>query len=125
MTLALLVHQISVFLSIIGFFARGLGHIFEMSWINGKAAKVLPHIIDTALLISALTLLALGPWGVSDHWIQIKIAGLVLYILLGLMAFRFAKTRLQKALYWMLALAVIFYLVAVSKTHSVLPFMSV
>ena len=122
MASALLIHQISVILSIIGFFARGIGHIFDKGWVTKKPAKILPHIIDTALLVSAIILLVIGPWSISEGWVQAKILGLVLYIFLGLMAFRFAKNRLQKAIYWLLALIVIFYLVAVAKTHLAIPF---
>lgn len=123
MASALLIHQISVILSIIGFFARGIGHIFDQAWVQRKPVKILPHIIDTALLVSAIVLLAIGPWSILEGWIQVKILGLILYIVLGLMAFRFAKNRIQKAVYWLLALAVIFYIVAVAKTHLVIPFM--
>ncbi|BBP45803.1 SirB family protein [Thiosulfatimonas sediminis] len=123
MLTALIIHQVSVILSILGFFARGIGHIFEKPWVKLKPVKILPHIIDTALLVSALVLLIIGPWSINEGWIQIKILGLVLYIVLGLMAFRFAKNRIQKAIYWLLALVVIFYVVAVAKTHLAIPFM--
>lgn len=121
MASALLIHQISVILSILGFFARGIGHIFDKAWVKTKPVKILPHIIDTVLLVSAIVLLVIGPWSIAEGWIQVKIGGLILYIVLGLVAFRFAKNRLQKAIFWLLALGVIFYVVTVAKTHLVFP----
>ncbi|MDY0137859.1 MAG: SirB2 family protein [Thiomicrospira sp.] len=123
MYLSLLVlHKITVLLSIVGFFARGVGHIFNQAWINKKPVKILPHVIDTLLLVSAFSLVAVSAFSFTDGWIVAKILGLIAYIGLGLMAFRFAKTRTQKALYWLLALMVVFYIVAVAVHKTAWPF---
>ncbi|MGE4503585.1 MAG: SirB2 family protein [Thiomicrospira sp.] len=123
MYLSLLVlHKITVLLSIVGFFARGVGHIFNQAWINKKPVKILPHVIDTLLLVSAISLVAVSAFSFTDGWIVAKILGLIAYIGLGLMAFRFAKTRTQKALYWLLALMVVFYIVAVAVHKTAWPF---
>jgi uncharacterized membrane protein SirB2 len=58
----------------------------------------------------------------SDPWILAKVLGLVAYIALGLMAFRFAKKRAQKAIYWLMALTVVFYMVAVAVHKQAWPF---
>ena len=50
------VHQVAVALSISGFFARGLGGFAHAGWVSNRLAKTLPHIVDTVLLASALTL---------------------------------------------------------------------
>lgn len=118
----LMLHKVTVLLSIVGFFARGVGHIFNQSWINKKPVKILPHMIDTLLLVSAISLVAVSAFSFSDGWIVAKILGLIAYIGLGLMAFRFAKTRAQKALYWLLALIVVFYVVAVAVHKTAWPF---
>ncbi len=118
----LMLHKITVLLSIVGFFARGVGHIFNQAWINKKPVKILPHVIDTLLLVSAISLVAVSAFSFTDGWIVAKILGLIAYIGLGLMAFRFAKTRTQKALYWLLALVVVFYIVAVAVHKTAWPF---
>lgn len=124
MATLLLIHKLSVFLSILGFFVRGVGHLLEKSWVQKKVFKIAPHIIDTLLLVSAIGLLVVGPWGLEQSWIQAKILGLIAYIFFGVMAFKIAKTKMQKAVYWILALISVFYLVAVSKTQLVWPFVA-
>ena len=49
--------------------------------------KVMPHIIDTVLLGSAVALIIMGPFDLmSEHWLLAKIVLLVAYILLGMRA---------------------------------------
>ncbi len=118
----LMLHKAAVLVSIIGFFARGIGHIFQHNWITKKPVKIVPHIVDTLLIVSAVAVVAMTGFSFSDPWIVAKILGLIAYIGLGLMAFRFAKTRGAKALYWLLALVVLFYLVAVAVHKQAWPF---
>lgn len=122
MTSLLLVHKITVLLSLFSFFIRGLGHILAKPWIEKKVVKIAPHIIDTILIVSAVALIVIGPWSGTEDWILAKIAGLVAYILLGILAFKKAKARNLKAFLWMLALLAFFYMVAVAKTHLAWPF---
>lgn len=118
----LLVHKIAVLLSIVGFFGRGIGHIFQQNWVTKKPVKILPHIVDTLLIVSAFAIVFASGYSFSDPWIIVKIVGLIAYVGLGLMAFRFAKTRGAKALYWLLTLGVLFYLVAVAVHKQAWPF---
>ena len=84
-----LVHQGAVTLSIAGFFARGLGSLAGAAWVRGRAARTLPHVVDTVLLASAIGLawlLQLNP--LTTPWLAAKIAGLLAYIGLGMVALR-------------------------------------
>jgi len=51
-----LVHQTAVALSIGGFFVRGAASLAGARWVGSRAAKTLPHGVDTVLLVSALAL---------------------------------------------------------------------
>src|SRR3954466_4015357 len=51
-----LVHQAAVTLSITGFVARGAGALMDARWVTSRPAKSLPHVVDSVLLLSALTL---------------------------------------------------------------------
>ena len=44
------IHQTAVALSFAGFFARGLGSLMAASWVRGRTAKTVPHVVDTVLL---------------------------------------------------------------------------
>jgi uncharacterized membrane protein SirB2 len=73
-----LVHQGAVTLSLTGFFVRGAASLAGAHWVQGRAAKTLPHVVDSVLLLSALTLtwmLRLDPG--HAPWLLAKIIGLV------------------------------------------------
>ena len=76
-----LVHQSAVALSVTGFFVRGAASLGGARWVRGRAAKTLPHVVDSVLLLSALTLawmLRLTPG--NAPWLLAKIVGLVVYV---------------------------------------------
>ena len=108
------VHQTAAVLSFAGFFGRGLGALLGAAWVRGRAAKTLPHIVDTALLASALTMawmLAVNPLAVP--WLLAKIVGLLAYIVLGVVALRSTSAPLRAAA-WIAALLTFGYIVSVA-----------
>lgn len=112
-----LLHQGSVALSIAGFCARGAGALSGAAWVRGRAARTLPHLVDTVLLLSALALLWTLQLTPSDApWLAAKIAGLLLYIGLGMLALRPGRPLALRATAWVAALAVVGWIVAVAIT---------
>lgn len=112
-----LVHQSAVTLSIAGFFARGWGSLADAAWVRHRVARTLPHLVDTVLLGSALGLawlLQLNPLGTP--WLAAKIAGLLAYIGLGMVALRPQRPPAQRALAWIAALLCFAQIVAVAIT---------
>jgi uncharacterized membrane protein SirB2 len=112
-----LLHQGSVVLSVAGFFARGLGALSGADWVRARAARTLPHLVDTVLLGSALAmlwLLQLAPW--DAPWLSAKIVGLLLYIGLGMLALRPGRPLALRAVAWVAALAVVGWMVVVAVT---------
>lgn len=84
-----LLHQSAVVLSISGFAARGLAALAGAGWVRSRAARTLPHVVDTVLLASAIAMawtLRLNP--ADAPWLMAKIVGLLLYIALGIVALR-------------------------------------
>jgi uncharacterized membrane protein SirB2 len=82
-------HMAAVALSALGFAARSVAALQGAAWVHSRAAKTLPHIVDTVLLGSALTLawmLRLQP--LENAWLMAKILGLLAYIGLGMVALR-------------------------------------
>lgn len=112
-------HALCALLSITGFFLRGIWMLRDSPLFRARLTRVLPHIVDTCLLVSALGLLWLYQWNPFDHaWLSAKILALLVYIGLGLCAFRFAANRRQQALYWLAALTSGLYILAVAITKS-------
>ncbi|MGB7756097.1 MAG: SirB2 family protein [Salinisphaera sp.] len=78
--------------------------------------RVLPHLIDTLLLASGLTLAFLihqYPFLNSD-WLTTKVIGLIVYIALGVAVFRGQHSRAGRALTGLMALTVFAYIVSVA-----------
>ena len=109
------VHQGAVALSIAGFFARGAAARAGADWVRGRLARTLPHIVDSVLLVSALTLawmLRLTP--ANAPWLLAKILGLLAYIGLGVIALRPGRPLPVRATAWVAALAVVGWIVSVA-----------
>ena len=109
------VHVGAVGLSGAGFVARGLGHFTGARWVASRAARTLPHVVDTVLLASALALawrLRISP--LAAPWLLAKIAGLCAYVGLGMLALRFGRSRGARIAAWSAALLVFVYIVTVA-----------
>ncbi|MBC7956912.1 MAG: SirB2 family protein [Cytophagales bacterium] len=118
------IHQTAVSLSVAGFFARGLGGLMGAGWVSSRAAKTVPHGVDTVLLLSALMLawtLRLNP--LTTPWLAAKIVALLVYIGLGSVALNSQRTARVRAVAWVAALASFGYIVSVALTKSPLPFL--
>ena len=119
------IHQGAVALSLAGFFARGLGSLRGAAWVRSRLAKTLPHVVDTVLLLSALTLawmLRLTP--MAAPWLMAKIVGLLIYIGLGVVALRSGGPRTVRATAWAAALATFGWIVSVALTKNPLGVLS-
>lgn len=118
-----MVHVVCVATSISLFVARG-------AWIllSGRRLwrwlRVVPHIVDTLLLASGLTLAFLiqqYPFYNSD-WLTAKVIGLVVYIGLGITLFRGPRSRTVRATTGLMALIVFAYIVSVALSKQPLGF---
>jgi uncharacterized membrane protein SirB2 len=114
-----LIHVSCAFMSIAGFGLRGYWMASDNPLLQHRAAKVLPHMIDTLLLVSAIVLLVilhLSP--LAQPWLCAKIIALLLYIGLGMVALRFGRTKKIKVSAWLLALLTVGYMVSVAYSKS-------
>ena len=113
------IHVTCALLSIFGFALRGYWVLSEDHRRDYRLAKVLPHLIDTLLLASAVAMLFI--WGASPFdlpWVIAKIVALLAYIGLGMMVMRFANSREVRVTAYVAALAVVAYIVSVALSHS-------
>jgi uncharacterized membrane protein SirB2 len=120
-----LIHVSAVVLSFLGFMARGIGALTGAAWVRHRATRVAPHLVDTALLLSAVGMLwviRLPPW--AAPWLMAKLGALVAYVVLGAIALRPAlpgrvtAPRSLRLLAWIGALAIFGYIVSVAVTKS-------
>lgn len=117
-----ILHLSFVLLSYCLFFLRGIWVLRSSPAMQQRWVKIAPHIIDTALLASAITLaVMLGVSPASTPWLLAKIIALLLYIVLGSIALKRGKTRAVKFGAWLAAQAVFFYIVLTAVTHDPMP----
>ena len=117
--LILKIHLLTVVLSLAGFIFRGILMLNGSAMLQKKWLKIAPHVNDTILLVSAILLVRqTGLYPLEQPWLMAKIIGLLVYIGLGMMAFRFGKTHKQKLLAWIGAIAVFAYICGLAITKS-------
>lgn len=119
------IHVTCVAASYTLFFLRGVWLMQGSSIMRRRWVKIVPHITDTLLLASAITLaIGIRQYPGVDAWLTAKVAGMMFYIGIGMVAFRFGKTMRARIAAWVAAQLVFFYIVAVALTHNPLPFLA-
>lgn len=114
-----LIHVSSVILSYSLFMTRGIWMMRGSARLQQRWVKIMPHIVDTVLLASAISLAFLiKQYPLADAWLTAKVMGLLVYIGLGVVALRYGKNRIIKISAWVMAQIVFFYIVMVALTKS-------
>lgn len=112
------IHMGAAALSISLFILRGGWMLWSPQRLRQPWVKVLPHVIDTVLLAAALWL----AWQLGEaamrSWIVAKIAGLLVYIVLGTIALKRGRTRRTRIAAFVAATATFGYIVMVAVTKS-------
>lgn len=105
-----------------GFFLlRGLLMMQESTLLNSKFFRIVPHVIDTVLLLAAIVLVVY--LGTLPAWVQVKIVALFVYIFLGVLAFRLAKGYGARVFCFFMALGVFAFMMSVAITKNPLGFL--
>ena len=117
-----LTHVICVVLSYAGFVLRGIWMIRDSRMLERRWVRVLPHVVDTVLLASAIALaVVLKQYPLAEPWLTAKVAGLALYIVLGMVALRAGRPKPLRITVWVAAQMVFIYIVLVGLTRSPMP----
>jgi len=111
-------HMTLAFLTLFSFALRGLWMMRQSSLLHQRWVKIAPHIIDTLLLVTALILAGLLRYSPGAHpWLMAKIIALVVYIILGVVAFRHSNPKVRVAS-WCAAIITILYIISVAFSKS-------
>lgn len=108
------IHLLCVVLTITSFTVRSFWMLNAPEKLIRKWVKVAPHVIDTCLLGSAIGMLILAWNPLEQPWIQAKIGGLLVYIVLGTMALKRGKTKSIRVSAMIGAYLAVFYIVGVA-----------
>lgn len=111
-------HMSLAALSLAGFVLRFVWMWRESALLQHRLTKVLPHALDTLLLLAGLALawlLRLSP--LAQPWLGVKLVLLLLYIVLGTLALKRAPRGAARAVCFVFALLVYAQLVGVAIRH--------
>lgn len=102
------------------FLLRGYWMLTESIWLQHKAIKVAPHVIDSLLLASAISLLFVLNYNpISQAWIAAKIIALLFYIVVGSIALKRGRSKEVRSFSLVIAVLIFFYIIAVAITRSI------
>ena len=113
-----LLHVGSAVLSFIGFFVRGIWMMISPEKLDRRWVKKMPHVVDTILLVSALLLaVAIQHYPFQVDWLTVKVIALIAYILLGMVALHYGRTKAIRTVSWVAALTLFLFIVSVAHQH--------
>ena len=112
-------HVTCVVLSGAGFLLRGAWMLSASPLLGRRWVRVVPQLVDSALLASAVALATLsGQYPLAQDWLTAKVIVLLVYILCGTMALKRGRTRAVRSVFLVAALVAFGYLVSVAMTRS-------
>lgn len=113
------IHVASVSATLGLFMLRGGLMLADSPWRRHIVLKVLPHVVDTDLLASAIGLvIIIQQYPFVDPWLTAKVCGLFVYIGLGTVALKRGRTKTIRSWALLAALLVFAYIVSVALSHN-------
>jgi len=108
-------HMTCAVLTLLGFSLRGYWMLNESAMLQKKAVKILPHIVDTLLLLSAIMLaIVTGFYPFVYGWVTLKVVLLVVYIVLGTFALKRGKTKQSRTVFFVVSLVTLLAIFAIA-----------
>ena len=118
---AFVTHLATVTLSVCLFGLRCAWMVAGSPWLQTRAVRVLPHVVDTALLASGVWLMLLTrQYPFTSAWLTVKLLAVIVYIVLGSIALRRGRTLRTRVIASVAALLAIVWIVLVA--HARHPF---
>jgi uncharacterized membrane protein SirB2 len=113
------VHLSTVFISFSLFTARAYSVFTNNVWHRNRFFRVMPHVNDTLLFVSALGLaFVLKQYPFVESWLTVKVILLFLYIALGMAFMKVARSNLAKISLFVLSVLCFVYIVGVARAHN-------
>lgn len=117
------IHVSAVTASLALFALRGAWTWSSPSRLRRPWVRIVPHVVDTVLLASGIALAAilgvfLGTFPGAHAWLEAKVAGLVVYVVLGSIALKYARSARTRLLAFVAALVTFAWIVSVAISKS-------
>jgi uncharacterized membrane protein SirB2 len=117
-----IVHTGCALLSIVGFAVRGYLKVRDDDVPQRFRFKVLPHIVDTVLLASAIVLVIMsGQYPFISPWVTAKVVTLLVYISGGILLMRLRLNRAMRGAAFVFTMLCGAYIILVAVSKRPLP----
>ena len=116
-------HMTVALISVLLFTLRFVWTLRASELLNKKVVKVLPHVVDTCLLLFGLILmmkLALNPF--EQLWLGEKLLAVIAYIFTGYYTLKIAKNKMYQVIGYVGAIGWIMLVVKLAMTKSTVLF---
>ena len=118
-----LIHMSSAFISISFYLLRGIWVFNSSEMMNKKWVKIIPHVNDTILLVTAIILaVSVQQYPFTHDWLTAKFIALLLYVVFGMFALKRAKEMNNKIIFFVLSLLTFSYIIGVALNRTVIWF---
>lgn len=119
-------HMGMAYLSISLFILRSSLSVAESPLLQHKLVKILPHLIDTFLLLFAILLMiTIKQYPFVDSWLTAKLIALLAYIGVGSIAIKRGKTAVIRLWASIIAVLIFTYIIGVAKAHHALSWLAI
>jgi len=117
-------HLATIALTLTLFVLRGAWMMADSSRLQVRWVRIVPHVNDTLLLTSGISLaILMQQYPLVHGWLTAKFFALIAYIVLGTLALKRGKTKARRIAAWVAALLVFGYMAAVARAHDPFPFL--
>ena len=117
-------HLATIVLTLTLFVLRGAWMMADSSRLQARWVRIVPHVNDTLLLTSGISLaILMQQYPLVHGWLTAKFFALIAYIVLGTLALKRGKTKARRITAWVAALLVFGYMAAVARAHDPFPFL--
>ena len=107
------------------FAARGLLRIGNKAVANHRVLRISSYLIDSTLLIAAVLLtIVVHQYPFVNGWLTVKLLLLLLYIITGSAALKYARTRVWQVSAYAASLSIFVFIIGVAITHRPLGWLS-
>lgn len=116
------IHISSVVITFLLFIGRSFWMLFSPQRLQQRWARIVPHVVDTVLLTSAIVLaIILQQYPFVNSWLTAKVLALIGYIIFGSIALKYGRTKVVRFSAWCVALVLFGYIVAVARSKVPFP----
>ena len=117
-------HLSTVFITSVLFLLRVVWMLQASPLLQHRVIKVVPHINDSLLLISGITLAVMTrQYPFVNGWLTAKLLALLAYIVFGSLALKRGRTLQHRRAAALLAIATFAYILAVALNRNPLPYL--